>query len=70
MTIHLTSAKCRTITLPNGINIPGTYVLKYFTLGSPLPLSVSDRFEVGFLKSQIVPRFAVPNKSRADFRKI
>jgi len=36
------------IALPRGISIPGTYVLKYFTEGSPLPLAVSDRFVVEF----------------------
>ena len=36
------------LTLPRGVSIPGTYVLKYFTESSPLPLAVSDRFIVDF----------------------
>jgi hypothetical protein len=42
------------IHLPNGISIPGTYVLKYYTDGSPLPLAVSEHFNVDFPKVHIV----------------
>jgi hypothetical protein len=42
------------IHLPNGISIPGTYVLKYYTDGSPLPLAVSEQFNVDFPKVHIV----------------
>lgn len=38
------------IALPRGISIPGTYVLKYFTEASPVPLAVSDPFHVNFPK--------------------
>ena len=36
-----------------GISIPGTYVLKYFTEGSPLPLAVSERFVVDLPRVRI-----------------
>jgi hypothetical protein len=38
------------ISLPHGISLPGTYVLKYFTESSPLPLAVSESFTVEFPK--------------------
>ena len=41
------------IHLPRGIGIPGTYVLKYFTECSPLPLAVSEHFVVDFPKVHI-----------------